>query len=68
MVAFRNGVKFPSFKTTFTTPAIASEPYCADAPSRNTSMRSIAAAGIVFMSTPDEPAGIPYANVFMTAV
>ena len=52
-------MKFPSFKTTFTTPAIASEPYCADAPSRSTSMRSIAAAGMVFMSTPEEPAGIP---------
>ena len=67
-MAFKNGVKFPSFKTTFTTPAIASEPYCAEAPSRNTSMRSIAAAGIVFISAPEEPAGIPYANVLTTAV
>ena len=37
------------------TPAMASEPYCADAPSRSTSMRSIAAAGIAFKSTPTVP-------------
>jgi hypothetical protein len=35
----------------FTTPAIASEPYCAAAPSRSTSMRSIMLAGIAFRST-----------------
>ena len=28
------------------TPAMASEPYCADAPSRNTSIRSMAKEGI----------------------
>lgn len=28
----------PLFKTMLITPAIASDPYCADAPSRNTSM------------------------------
>src|SRR3546814_5065252 len=37
------------------TPAMASEPYCDEAPSRSTSIRSIAIGGIVFMSTPDEP-------------
>ena len=37
------------------TPAIASEPYWAEAPSRSTSMRSIAAAGIAFRSTPTVP-------------
>ena len=41
--------------TTLTTPAIASEPYCADAPSRRTSMRSMALAGMAFRSTPLEP-------------
>jgi len=45
--------------TTSTTPAIASEPYCAAAPSRNTSIRSIALLGIAFRSTPLEPAGMP---------
>src|SRR5437667_1874744 len=37
------------------TPAMASEPYWAAAPSRNTSIRSIAAAGIAFKSTPTVP-------------
>ena len=37
------------------TPAIASEPYLADAPSRNTSIFSIALAGIAFKSTCVEP-------------
>jgi hypothetical protein len=37
------------------TPPIASEPYCAAAPSRSTSMRSMLAAGIAFRSTPVEP-------------
>ena len=41
--------------TILITPAIASEPYWAAAPSRNTSMRSIAFAGIAFKSTDDEP-------------
>src|SRR5437870_133270 len=39
----------------FITPAMASEPYWAAAPSRNTSIRSIAAAGIAFRSTPTVP-------------
>ena len=39
----------------FMTPAIASDPYCADAPSRSTSILSIAAAGILFKSTPTSP-------------
>ena len=37
------------------TPAIASDPYCAEAPSRNTSILSMAAAGILFRSTPTSP-------------
>src|SRR5947209_4133710 len=37
------------------TPAMASEPYWAAAPSRNTSIRSMAAAGIAFKSTPTVP-------------
>ena len=41
-----------------TTPATASEPYTADAPSLSTSMRSIAASGIVFKSTA-ESAPVP---------
>jgi len=36
------------------TPAIASEPYCAEAPSRSTSTRSMAEIGIEFRSTGDE--------------
>src|SRR6266550_1840161 len=39
----------------FITPAMASEPYWAAAPSRSTSIRSIAAAGIAFRSTPTVP-------------
>ena len=34
---------------------MASEPYCAEAPSRSTSMRSIAAMGMAFMSVPAVP-------------
>ena len=34
---------------------MASEPYCAAAPSRNTSIRCIAAAGIAFKSVPTLP-------------
>jgi hypothetical protein len=37
------------------TPAIASEPYCADAPSRSTSIDCTIAAGIVFKSTAAAP-------------
>ena len=40
---------------TLTTPAIASEPYCAEAPSRRISIRSIAAAGNAAQSTACEP-------------
>ena len=40
-----------SFKIKFTTPAIASEPYKADAPSVNTSTRAIALNGIELRST-----------------
>ena len=38
-----------------TTPATASEPYCAEAPSRKTSTLSIAAVGILFISVPTSP-------------
>src|SRR5690606_8683278 len=41
--------------TMLTTPAIASEPYCAEAPSRSTSTRSIAATGMALRSTAEEP-------------
>ena len=42
------------------TPAIASEPYCADAPSLNTSIFSTANAGIAFISVPTAPLpGVP---------
>ncbi|KAG0737099.1 hypothetical protein G6F24_018084 [Rhizopus arrhizus] len=34
---------------------MASEPYCAEAPARSTSTRSMAAIGIALMSTADEP-------------
>ena len=37
------------------TPASASEPYCAEAPSRSTSMWSMAPTGMVLMLTPCEP-------------
>src|SRR3546814_10462838 len=39
----------------FMTPAMASEPYCAAAPSRSTSTCSIASTGIVFRSVPVAP-------------
>jgi hypothetical protein len=38
-----------------TTPAMASEPYCAAAPSRRISMRSMALGGMAFRSTAVEP-------------
>jgi hypothetical protein len=41
----------PDLSTMLMTPAIASEPYCADAPSRSTSMRSIIDAGMALRST-----------------
>ena len=44
-----------SLRMTLITPAIASEPYCAEAPSRSTSTRSIAAAGNAAKSTACEP-------------
>ena len=45
----------------FITPAIASEPYCAAAPSLNTSNLLIAAAGIAFKSVPELPLPlVPY--------
>ena len=41
-----------SFKTILITPAIASDPYCAAAPSRRISIRLMALAGIAFKSVP----------------
>ena len=43
------------FKIMLITPAIASEPYCAEAPSLKTSTLSIAAVGILFISVPTSP-------------
>ena len=42
-------------KIKFITPAMASEPYCEDAPSRSTSTRSMAAIGIAARFTPTSP-------------
>ncbi len=44
-----------SLSTKLITPAMASEPYCDDAPSRSTSTRFIAMPGIMPMSTPCAP-------------
>ena len=44
-----------SFKIMLITPAIASEPYCADAPSLNTSILLIASTGIAEISVPVSP-------------
>ena len=43
------------FKMMFITPAIASDPYCAEAPSRKISTRSIASCGIAEISAPVSP-------------
>ena len=44
-----------SLSMMFITPAIASDPYCADAPSRNISTRFIASVGIADISAPVSP-------------
>ena len=50
-----------SFKTIFKTPAIASEPYCAEAPSLSNSILLIAEIGIAFKSVPEFPRPrVPY--------
>ena len=49
------------------TPAIASEPYCAEAPSRRTSTWRSAMAGMTEMSGPWEPSEMPLPNQAMTA-
>ena len=49
------------------TPAIASEPYWADAPSRRTSTCRSAMAGMTEMSGPWEPSEIPFPSQAMTA-
>jgi hypothetical protein len=43
------------FKIIFITPAIASDPYCAEAPSRKISTLSIASVGIAEISAPVSP-------------
>ena len=48
-------------------PAIASEPYCADAPSRKTSTRLRAIDGIADKSGACEPPAAPAPNSAMTA-
>ena len=63
-----NGEKSPSLSTMFTTPAIASEPYCVDAPSRSTSRRPIALDGNALRSTPLEPGADPLENTLSSAV
>src|SRR2546423_11034786 len=62
------GSNTPSFNTRFTTPAIASEPYCVEAPSRSTSTRSIALDGNAFRSTPLEPGADPLENTLSSDV
>ena len=56
-----------SFRTKLTTPAMASEPYCAAAPSRSTSTRSMALAGMAEMSGPWAPSEAPLEIHWMTA-
>ena len=53
--------------TRFMTPAIASEPYCADAPSRSTSACSSAMPGMSAMSGPCEPSARPLPYQVITA-
>ena len=48
-------------------PAMASEPYCAEAPSRRTSSRSSAIAGMADRSGPWEPPEIPAPSSAITA-
>ena len=48
-----------SFSRRFSTPAMASEPYWAAAPSRNTSIPRKAIAGMVEMSGPCAPSATP---------
>ena len=49
------------------TPAMASDPYCAEAPSRSTSSRSTAMAGIAERSAPWAPSLMPPPRKEMTA-
>ena len=56
-----------SFRTKFNTPAMASEPYWAAAPSRSTSMRSRAMAGMADMSGPWAPFEAPLEIHWITA-
>ena len=56
-----------SFSTKFITPAMASEPYWADAPSRSTSKRFNAMAGMTERSGPWAPSLTPLPKKLMTA-
>ena len=51
----------------FITPAMASEPYCAEAPSRSTSTCCTATAGMIERSGPCEPSAIPLPSHAITA-
>ena len=51
----------------FMTPAMASEPYCAAAPSRSTSACRIAIDGMTDRSGPCEPSAMPLPSQVMTA-
>ena len=49
------------------TPAMASEPYCAAAPSRSTSTCRMAIDGMMERSGPCEPSAMPFPSQVMTA-
>src|SRR5688500_11369511 len=49
------GAETPPFSMRLITPPTAADPYCAAAPSRRTSMRSMAATGMALRSTPVDP-------------
>ena len=57
-----------SFSCTLTTPAMASEPYCAAAPSRSSSIWRTAMAGTTEMSGPCEPSAMPFPSHVITAL
>ena len=55
----------PSASTILTTPAMASDPYCAAAPSRRISTRLMAVTGMVLKSTGTDPRKAPLLNVMI---
>ena len=56
-----------SFSSKFTTPAMASDPYCAAAPSLSSSTCRIAIVGITDMSGPCDPSAMPFPSHVITA-